>query len=54
MENTINARVLTPTEAGDRNGDYHYELNGEKSKNGYVSRKAALAALNRKIESLSK
>ena len=43
-------RVLRPSEAGDINGDFFYEFDGERSSTSYASRRGAQNALNRRLE----
>jgi len=48
MEHTY--KVLSPKEfSGSIYGDFGYEIDGVRSKNGYVSRNGAKSALFRKI-----
>ena len=46
----ITARILTPAQAGDINGDYYYELDGERSSNSYATKSGAKKALYRAID----
>ena len=52
MNTQINARVLSPSQAGDPTGDFYYELNGVRSTNSYATRTAANQALNRAVARL--
>jgi len=43
-------KVLTPKEAfNDSNADWSYEINGTKSKRGYISKKGAYNAMIREV-----
>ena len=49
----MNYKVLTPHEfSGSIHGDYGYEINGEKSKVGYVSKMGAKLAMWRKVDKI--
>ncbi len=51
MNNEIEYRVLGPLKfSGSLYGDFGYEINGQKSEKGYVSRRGAEAAMLRKVE----
>lgn len=49
-----NYRVLNPKEySGSMDGDYGYEINGEKSARSYISRTSARKAMERRLEKMS-
>ena len=51
----VTYKILSPLEySGSIYGDYGYEINGEKSKKGYLSRKGADSAMYRELEKRSK
>ena len=55
MTTQLDKKVLKPSEfCGNFYGDFGYELNGIKSKNGYISRVGAQKALERAVEKLQK